>query len=1147
MARIFTGCTHSYEFDDGGKAMRSKIFGTFVMLVTLVGLAACGEKPVPQKTVIVTREVVATRQATPVVVTVVATEQPAVVAPEPNAAPTTRPGYFSRDELIEDSRQLADILESTHPDPYINGGGRIAFHRRLQRILNSIPEEGMTKEEYIRLLRPFVAALGDSHTRVWDGYAVSSSRPGGVPLQFAIVKESLYVAGVPRSLPQEFLGYLLVSVEGLPVDELVERQTRLIGCENEIYALAFLAIESLWSAPYMQELIPEWEDTGRVSVRLQSPTGDIVEYDFDLPVFMSPLTTRETQVALPTTDDSGFRYDVLDSEGRMVYLRVADMTNYREAHESWACMSEGSSALEDEERFSSIPSATETFRDMVVEMEKAGTETLIVDLRDNTGGTSLMSDILVYFLYGRDALTSIDASSITRGGGEVRRYSALFLESHQGMTLESLNEGRDVPLVEGDYDFSYFAVDKMPASVEDWYRMAPTFYAEYESEAYSGYYRPENVIVLVNPRTYSSGYTMERKLYLAGAVLIGTSSAQAGNCFGEIDDWRLDHTGIEGKVSHGYYVDFPNDPELGHILPVDYPLTYELLASYDFDPNAEYLYALELLPELGETASARRVMDAGPKPTETAPKPTATASSSAGHYSREELIEDARQLADILESAHPDPYIRGGGKVAFHHRLHQLLNAIPEEGMTRDEFIRLLRPFIAAVGDGHTAIGDSYRVNDYAPGGVPLRFDVVEQSLYVSGVFREEDRDLIGARLVSVEGVPVSELCERQERLQGTENIYHVLQLLAGSSLWYRPYMQDLLPEWEDTSCVSVELQLPSGEIRELDFDLPVRMGAMLTPESRITLPSTDDFGFGYEFLDAEGKTAYLRIDHMSYYREAYEIWNTAGSRKTTESERARIKSATRTFRSLVVDMEEAGTETLIVDLRNNEGGHSLMADILIYFLYSREDFLAVVTHTPATGGGKIIRYSHLYFESCSNESIEDYNVGRAVPLIEGDYCFDDDFTDDEEKVRNLSQESETPAFVEEWVNRSPTFYAEFQSGAYGGYYRPERVVVLVKSGTFSSGFTLARYLYFAGATLVGTPSAQASNCFGEINWWELEHTKIRGGVSDAYFVDFPDDPEVGRVLPVHYPLTYEKLASYDFDPNAEFLYALELLPELGE
>jgi hypothetical protein len=532
-------------------------------------------------------------------------------------------------------------------------------------------------------------------------------------------------------------------------------------------------------------------------------------------------------------------------------------------------------------------------------------------------------------------------------------------------------------------------------------------------------------------------------------------------------------------------------------------------------------------------------------PTESAPQPTAAPTTRPGCFSREELIEDARELAHILESTHPDPYIRGGGKIAFRRRLHQLLNAIPEDGMTRDEFVRLLRPFIAAVGDGHTVIWYDYRVSDRAPGGVPLRFDIVEQSLYVAGVPHEEDRYLIGALLVSVEGVPLAELCDRQELLQGTENRYHTLQLLARPSLWYRPFMKDLLPEWEDTSRVSVELQLPSGEIQEIVFDLPVVMGSLHSPESQVTLPKYGSFH--YDFLDAEGKTAYLSVNDMLYYREAYEIWALAGSRPSTEETRAQIPSATETFTDLVVEMREAGTEALVVDLRDNDGGLSLMSDILLYFLYGKEDFIAIKTYTPAAGGGEIRRYSHLYFESCANESIEDFNEGRAVPLIEGDYCFDDDFTDDEEKARNLFQESEIPAFLDRWINRSPTFYTEFQSGAYGGYYRPDAILVLVNPRTFSSGFTMARHLYLAGATLVGTPSAQASNCFGEMIMWELDHTRIEGGISGSYFNTFPNDPELGRVLPVHYPLTYETLASYDFDPNAEYLYALEYLSGGGE
>jgi len=65
--------------------------------------------------------------------------------------------------LIQDVRQLAQIVESAHPDPYIRGGGKIAFLRRLQKALGSIPQVGMTAEEFYKHLLPFIAALGDGH------------------------------------------------------------------------------------------------------------------------------------------------------------------------------------------------------------------------------------------------------------------------------------------------------------------------------------------------------------------------------------------------------------------------------------------------------------------------------------------------------------------------------------------------------------------------------------------------------------------------------------------------------------------------------------------------------------------------------------------------------------------------------------------------------------------------------------------------------------------------------------------------------------------------------------------------------------------------------------------------------------------------
>jgi hypothetical protein len=87
----------------------------------------------------------------------------------------------------------------------------------------------------------------------------------------------------------------------------------------------------------------------------------------------------------------------------------------------------------------------------------------------------------------------------------------------------------------------------------------------------------------------------------------------------------------------------------------------------------------------------------------------------------------------------------------------------------------------------------------------------------------------------------------------------------------------------------------------------------------------------------------------------------------------------------------------------------------------------------------------------------------------------------------------------------------------------------------------MALYLYRTGARLVGTPSAQAPNSWGELLEWQLNYSGIKGEVSSAFGIAFGDDPERGRVLPVHYPLTYEKLISFKFDINSEFLYAMEL------
>jgi hypothetical protein len=52
----------------------------------------------------------------------------------------------------------------------------------------------------------------------------------------------------------------------------------------------------------------------------------------------------------------------------------------------------------------------------------------------------------------------------------------------------------------------------------------------------------------------------------------------------------------------------------------------------------------------------------------------------------------------------------------------------------------------------------------------------------------------------------------------------------------------------------------------------------------------------------------------------------------------------------------------------------------------------------------------------------------------------------------------------------------------------------------------------------------------------------FKTSVPAKQFLMFPDDPEKGRLLRPDLELTLDRLKSYDFDPNAEVLLALETL-----
>lgn len=516
------------------------------------------------------------------------------------------------------------------------------------------------------------------------------------------------------------------------------------------------------------------------------------------------------------------------------------------------------------------------------------------------------------------------------------------------------------------------------------------------------------------------------------------------------------------------------------------------------------------------------------------------------------LIQDIRQLSNILETSHPDPYIKGGGKIAYNERLQKLMLSIPDSGMATSEFQKILLPFVASVGDGHTRILVSYKKDDSQPGGIPLIFNTIEKSLYVVGVVNPNEEYLIGALLLSVENVPFQDIYSRVTKLRGVDNEYGGLTLLEGKNyLWYKGQLQDLIPEWKNYDSITVKLRLPDGNVKELSLNTNVQINnPIIYAKSKVITPSTKKCEFEYDFLDKQKKTAILKIDGMGGFRENFELvgleseFQLNGARyfykryngtEAPEDKAAIIQgipSATEKFKSMVEEMKKAKTEILIIDLRENGGGNSTLGQFLVYFLYGKD---ALIKHLSSQSGYEIKKFSSLYFEENKNESLAKINENSPIPLLINDYWFEDLYKNDGKSPSEIYSE------IDAFYKKIPTFYSEYHSNLHSKYYCPPKVFVLCSPQTYSSGFTMMKTLHEMGATLIGTPSSQAGNNPGWILNYTLNNTGLKGWVACKYYVSFSDRFKNGVYIP-DYLFTYDELSKYNFDPNAEILYILETM-----
>lgn len=535
---------------------------------------------------------------------------------------------IDRDSLVADVREFTRVIETSHPDPYTVGGGRVAYHRRLQELVRELPKEGLAKPNFAMRLQRFLACIGDGHTTM-DLPKADEDRtnPGGVPLYLGVVEQQLYVEAVTDDALEGLIGSRLVSVEGVAVGRLVEREHHRRGHDNIHHALYALSRSgSLYYRASLADIVPEWGGGGTVKVTLRHPSGELRTYELAVSANVSnPLLKTPSRIELPRAP-RWLGYDFLDTQQTTAYLWIHNMTTYREMYEysrsvgspgwqDWVrqlyTLIHGTPAPEsDAEAIAGIPSAAETFAALFGEMKQAGAHTLVVDLRNNYGGNDLMVQLLLYYLVGIDEMVTASAQTST-----VRKLSPLLAASTAaGIDPGTVAYADAVPLVEDDYDFStdsrFMASAELRGAVAENYasmfRHLPAFRDEFESGRSGGLYKPERIYVLVSNATQSSGFDLMTQLQRVGAVTVGVTPSQAGNSFGNIQQFKLAHSGLTGWVSTKYFVNYPDQAATGYAATPRHSLSYAQLAAYDFDPNATLLLALEIDRNIGGHGQASK-------------------------------------------------------------------------------------------------------------------------------------------------------------------------------------------------------------------------------------------------------------------------------------------------------------------------------------------------------------------------------------------------------------------------------------------------------------------------------------------------------------------------------------------------------------
>ena len=517
------------------------------------------------------------------------------------------------------------------------------------------------------------------------------------------------------------------------------------------------------------------------------------------------------------------------------------------------------------------------------------------------------------------------------------------------------------------------------------------------------------------------------------------------------------------------------------------------------------------------------------------------------------IVADFNEFVRLLEETHPDPYTNYGGKPFFRLEAMDTRFGLIEDSVTSsDELARRITKFLVPLEDGHTNIdmGFSSFFDEREPEmGAPIGFCSISDGVIINTITTEH-KDLIGSRLIAIEGIPFKEICTNLAEYHTAENEIGRISNFCFISSLLPNELRKAIPDMRQDSITFI-FQTPEGKQMNLTLPLIDKYGSGANIElSSVehTKPFPSQGNLSYLFVDDKKNTMYFRssqiisrdaleimisrgMDAGQYLKRTYMQFNEDEMPNDVNKVLAKIPSFSDEFGKMLQVMKKNKSKNLIIDLRGNSGGFTPITLPTLYQLWGDK----YLEEAPRFGIKFIQLFSPLYMKKMNitteqlNAEMQDsgFILGDYIATSEDDYSPEE--ITDEYRVKSIEQMASSVKDKLMAQHGKPV-------------YTPEHVYVLINPTTYSAAFHYAFFLWKMGATVVGLPSKQAPNTYMEATPFELPRTKLKGNISNSLQLFMPnDDPRAHQFTPDLMP-TYEDYKHYNFDQNTELLFLLDYI-----